>query len=97
MSEAARGAPARLLLVEDDEDIRVVFARWLRAEGYDIAEATSLVEALDRLGSHRPEALCLDLNLPDASGIDALDTLRGHPIASLEQLKELLTANAALE
>ena len=76
MSEAARGAPARLLLVEDDEDIRVVFARWLRAEGYDIAEATSLVEALDRLGSHRPEALCLDLNLPDASGIDALDTLR---------------------
>ncbi|HMS58655.1 MAG TPA: hypothetical protein PKA49_07340 [Tepidiformaceae bacterium] len=29
--------------------------------------------------------------------IDALDTLRGHPIASLEQLKELLTANAALE
>ena len=76
MTTATRGAPPRLLLVEDDEDIRLLFARWLRADGYDVSEAASLAEGIERLGSHRPEAVCLDLGLPDAAGVDALDALR---------------------
>lgn len=76
MNERGRGAPPRLLLVEDDDEARLLFARWLRADGCDVAEAASLAEGLARLSSHRPEAVCLDLRLPDAQGVDALDVLR---------------------
>ncbi len=76
MSEEAISPSPRLLLVEDDSDIRVVFARWLRAGGYDVEEAMSLEQAMERLASRGPDAVCLDLGLPDAHGIDALDALR---------------------
>jgi DNA-binding NtrC family response regulator len=76
MSEEAISPSPRLLLVEDDADIRIVFARWLRAGGYDVDEAMSLEQAMERLASRGPDAVCLDLGLPDAHGIDALDALR---------------------
>ncbi len=76
MSEEAISPSPRLLLVEDDADIRIVFARWLRAGGYDVEEAMSLEQAMERLASRGPDAVCLDLGLPDAHGIDALDALR---------------------
>src|SRR5262245_37001808 len=67
---------ARVLVVEDQPDIRVVFSRWLRAAGYEVEEASTLEQAIERLSSCGPDAVCLDLGLPDASGIDALDALR---------------------
>ena len=66
----------RLLVVEDEPDIRIVICRRLRAAGYEVEEASSLEQALERLSFCVPHAICLDLGLPDASGIDALDALR---------------------
>ena len=76
MSEHVILPSPRLLVVEDEPDIRVVIARWLRAAGYDVEEACSLEQAIERLSSCGPDAVCLDLGLPDASGIEALDALR---------------------
>jgi DNA-binding NtrC family response regulator len=76
MSEQNVCPSPRLLLVEDDDDIRIVFVRWLRAAGYEVQEATSLEQALERLSSWMPDAVCLDLGLPDAGGIGALEVMR---------------------
>ena len=63
----------QLLIVEDDESLRLIVVRHLRAQGYRVAEADSAeaaVEALD--GGLRPEVVILDLNLPGDTGWDLL-------------------------
>jgi DNA-binding response OmpR family regulator len=62
-----------LLLVEDDQSLRQIVTRHLRAEGYEVVEASSAEEAVQRLeGGLRPALLLLDLNLPGATGWDVL-------------------------
>ncbi len=68
-----RDAKAQLLIVEDDESLRLIVVRHLRAQGYRVAEAGSAeaaVEALD--GGLRPDVVILDLNLPGDTGWDLL-------------------------
>lgn len=62
-----------VLLVEDDEQLRTVLARYLRAKGYAVAEAPSAEAAVDALGTGlRPQIVLLDLNLPGDTGWDFL-------------------------
>ncbi len=76
MSEQPILPPLRFLLVEDDADSRVIIARWLRANGHEVEETGTLAQAIERYAACGPDAVCLDLGLPDASGTEALDTLR---------------------
>ena len=63
----------QLLLVEDDESLRRILARHLRAIGYPVEEAASAEDALERLGEGlRPALVLLDLNLPGGTGWDVL-------------------------
>ena len=69
-----------VLIVEDDESLRVIVARHLRSLGYRVSEAPSVeaaVEALD--GGLRPAVVILDLNLPGSTG---WDLLRGPSLAA---------------
>ena len=62
-----------VLIVEDDETLRTVLARSLRARGYDVVEAGSAEGAIEALaGGLRPRLVLLDLNLPGATGWDFL-------------------------
>lgn len=56
-----------VLLVEDDEKLREIETRYLRAAGYMVLEAASFREALTRMAI-KPAVMILDINLPDASG-----------------------------
>ncbi len=72
--------PGPVLIVEDDESLRVIVARHLRSLGYSVSEAPSVegaVEALD--GGLRPAVVILDLNLPGSTG---WDLLRGPSLAA---------------
>jgi CheY-like chemotaxis protein len=63
----------RLLIVEDDESLRLIVSRHLRSLGYRVTEAASAeaaVQALD--GGLRPAVVILDLNLPGDTGWDLL-------------------------
>jgi CheY-like chemotaxis protein len=67
------------LVVEDDPDQRVLAARRLKAAGY-VVRTAECVEALYRaLERHPPDAVFLDVNLPDGDGFSVLATLRLHP------------------
>ena len=66
-------ADGRILLVEDDESLRSVVARHLRARGWDVAEATSAEEAARAVATGpRPSLVLLDINLPGETGWDLL-------------------------
>jgi DNA-binding response OmpR family regulator len=73
-----RAAP--VLLVEDDESLRRIVARHLRALGYDVDEAGSAEEAGSILSDGvRPALVLLDINLPRDNG---WDLLRGSSLAA---------------
>ena len=68
---------SRVLIVEDEADIRRFVRLTLEAEGYEVFEAASLQRGLIEAGTRRPDALVLDLGLPDGDGVDLIRDLRG--------------------
>lgn len=71
----------RILVVEDDIDIRALLARGLEAEGFSVGTAGCVGDALASARSDNPEAVVLDITLPDGSGHDVCRSLRegGYP------------------
>jgi CheY-like chemotaxis protein len=69
----------RVLLIEDDDDIRKVFRLALTKEGFTVIEAKDGVEALDIVQSQEFDALVLDLSMPRLDGVDMLDSFRTMP------------------
>lgn len=65
----------RVLLAEDDEDVRVVFEMVL-SDYFEVTCAASGGEALLLAVSSRPDVLLIDWSLPDASGGDVIERLR---------------------
>lgn len=71
----------RILIVEDDVDIRGMLARGLEAEGFSVGMAGRVDDALVAARAEMPGAVVLDINLPDGSGHDVCRSLRegGYP------------------
>lgn len=65
---------AHILLVEDDEELREVICRNLRARGHEVVEAGDVHDALANLRSTTFDLVLLDINLPDQTGWDVLRT-----------------------
>ncbi|HEX6942124.1 MAG TPA: type II/IV secretion system protein, partial [Gemmatimonadaceae bacterium] len=86
-----KGGRHTVLLVEDEDPLRLVLKDLLEREGYSVIEAKDGVQALDEIDRHAPDALVLDLNLPRMDGYQVLNHLRARPsTASLPVL--VLTA-----
>lgn len=68
----------RLLLVDDDEAMRYSVARDLKRAGYEVAEAGSGEEALERMG-RQPDLVLLDVRLPDISGFEVCRRIKANP------------------
>jgi CheY-like chemotaxis protein len=66
----------RVLLVEDDKYLLDILASILRTSGYEIVEATSGNEAIEKAASAEPSLILLDLNLPDMKGLDTARSIR---------------------
>ncbi len=66
----------RILLVEDDDDIRDALTRALTAQGITVAAVARGGDALGRLTEFAPDAVVLDLGLPDLDGADILAMIR---------------------
>lgn len=61
-----------MLFVDDQPEVRAAASRWLTREGYVVEGAGSAEEALDLLARWTPDVVCLDMQLPGMSGMEAL-------------------------
>jgi two-component system response regulator MprA len=69
-----------ILLVEDDQELRSVLRRSLEEEGFAVRGTGSGGEAMDWISSQTPDALVIDVGLPDADGRDLCQALRAQGI-----------------
>lgn len=71
-----RSRQARVLVVEDDEDIRELIRYNLDREGFHVTEADSTEAALAHIGRHEVDLVVLDLMLPDMDGLECCRRIR---------------------
>ena len=77
-----------ILVVDDAEASRTVFADWLQSAGYAVVEAATGAEALALLSRSRFDLVLLDVDLPDMSGMDVCDQIKStRSTASLPVLQ----------
>jgi PAS domain S-box-containing protein len=76
VSEARK--PSRILVVDDDEGLRLLIAEALRAEDYEVATAASGAEALAWLEKRTPDLMLLDLKMKDVGGQVLVKRLKQH-------------------
>lgn len=82
----ASGVPAgggarrpRILIAEDNPDLREVLVDALNDAGYEVGEASNGVEALAQAEAWLPDAILLDLMMPDMDGAEFLRARRERP------------------
>ena len=74
---------ARILVVEDEPDIRRFARMALESEGHEVFEAATLQRGLIEAGSRRPDLAIVDLGLPDGDGITLIRELRSWSAAAV--------------
>ena len=73
----------RLLIVDDNAATRYALRRRMERQGFKVAEAGTGTEGLALIAERLPDALILDVNLPDMSGFDIVRQLRAAPRTAL--------------
>lgn len=69
-----------LILAVDDEPANLALLRkLLRHQGFDVVEAADGTSALEAVGAHRPDLVCLDVLMPGLDGIEVCQRLRHRP------------------
>lgn len=68
-----------LLLVEDNEDNRIIYSTVLRHVGYEVVEAHDGQQAIDLARSVRPDLILMDISIPRIDGWEATRILRRDP------------------
>ena len=70
-------APAKVLIIEDEKQIRRFVRVAVEAEACQVIEAETIAQGLLEAGTRKPDLLILDLGLPDGNGIELIRDLRG--------------------
>ncbi len=79
---SARLDGLRILLVEDDEDLRSLLHEVFEREGASVESVASTAAALHAFRARKPSILVSDVELPDRSGYDLVGEVRSSPAAS---------------
>jgi putative two-component system response regulator len=69
----------RILIVDDNDDVRNTLARMLRSFGHDVETATDGLDGLAKLGLH-PDLVLLDADMPGMDGYDVTSRIRNDPV-----------------
>jgi DNA-binding NtrC family response regulator len=85
--------PPVILVVDDDDPVRVMLARLLRTQGYDVLQAANASEARRLVANQRPDLVISDIVMPGESGIE----LRRHLAAMWPELPVILISGYSAE
>ncbi|OPY56155.1 MAG: KDP operon transcriptional regulatory protein KdpE [Pelotomaculum sp. PtaU1.Bin035] len=67
---------ARILIIDDEKQIRRLLKVTLDGHGYEVEEAASGQDGLDQAAARKPDLIVLDLGLPDMDGLEVIKRLR---------------------
>jgi len=69
---------AKILVVDDEEHIRLLYSEELSEEGYDVITAESGYKLLERIEQEKPDLVVLDIKMVDYNGLDLLQDIRNQ-------------------
>src|SRR4051812_47390471 len=69
-------ADRRILIVDDEADVRLPLRRFLLGKGYAVLEADSVAALQGLLGRETVDAAVVDFSLPDGDGLDVLRSIK---------------------
>ncbi|MFN8557080.1 MAG: response regulator [Dehalococcoidia bacterium] len=67
---------AKVLLVDDAAFMRMRCARLLKEEGHEVIEASNGMEAVEMYKTHQPDAVLMDITMPEMDGLEALRAIK---------------------
>ena len=73
--QASPSAPARILIIDDEPDLRTLYELTLLRQGYQVEAAGNLLHAREQLKATRFDAVITDMRLPDGLGLELLREL----------------------
>jgi CheY-like chemotaxis protein len=79
MADARSPDPQTVLLVEDNEDNRIIYATAIRFAGYEVLEAISGTEGVRLARERQPGLILMDISIPELDGWEATTLLKADP------------------
>ena len=74
---------ARILIADDEKNIRLVLKKYLSTKGFEVIEAADGKEVLEILGQHPVDLIFLDLKMPNLNGFEVLKKVKNVPVVVL--------------
>lgn len=68
--------PRRVLIIDDEQDLRTMLSSYLKADGFEVLEAAAGIDGLSLAVGKEPDLVVLDVGLPDIDGFEVLRRLR---------------------
>jgi twitching motility two-component system response regulator PilH len=93
---------SKVMLIEDDDEIRQLYSRVFALEGLEIEAADNGLSALEQLQVYTPDLILLDIMMPTMNGMEFLDKLKADPatqnipVIVLTNMADMNVTNSAL-
>lgn len=72
--------PGKVLVIEDDENVRLIIGLALEKEGYEVLSVPGGEEALEKIVDFAPDLVILDIMMPAMDGWEVLNLLKSNPV-----------------
>lgn len=79
MSSTQTATAQTILLVEDNEDNRIIYATALRYAGYNVLEAVTGTQGVQQARANQPDLILMDISVPELDGWEATAVLKADP------------------
>ena len=87
--------PEKILVIEDNEQNRILMRQILTYHGYDVLEATDGLTGLEMARAHMPALILLDIQMPVMNGFMVIRELRNNP--ELRKIKAIAVTSFAMK
>ena len=87
--------PEKILVVEDNEQNRILMRQILTHHGYDVLEASDGLTGLEMARLHMPALILLDIQMPVMNGLAVIRELRNNP--ALKKIKAIAVTSFAMK